>query len=77
MPARPQIMPQNTRFINIANVDMFNVFPVNFGSIIFPNMISKAIKDIAVNNGICHVSALISAKAIGSTHERIEPIVGM
>ena len=77
MPASPQIIPQNTKFINIANVDIFNVFPVNFGSIIFPKTISKDIKAMAVNNGKCHVSLLIKAKAIGKAQDSMEPIVGM
>ena len=77
IPAGPQIIPQNTKFINIANVDMFNVFPVNFGSIMFPKTISMAIKEMAVNNGKCHVSLLINAKAIGNAHDNIEPMVGI
>ena len=77
IPARPQIIPQNTKFINMAKVDMFRVFPVNFGSMMFPKIISKEINEIAVNNGVCHVSVLINAKAIGNAHANIEPIVGM
>ena len=77
MPAGPQIIPQNTRFINIANVDIFNVFPVNFGSNIFPNIISRPINESAVNIGKCHVSPLINAYAIGKAHAKIEPIVGI
>ena len=77
IPAGPQIMPQKTKFINIAKVEIFSVFPVNFGSIIFPKIISVAIKDMAVSNGKCHVSLLINAKAIGNAHANIEPIVGI
>ena len=77
IPAGPQIIPQKTRFINIAKVEIFNVFPVNFGSIIFPNIVSILIKAIVVKTGICHVSCIINAYAIGRAHARIEPIVGI
>ena len=77
IPAGPQIIPQNTKFINIASVEIFNVFPVNFGSTIFPNTISNETNAIAVNNGKCHVSPLIKAKAMGSAHANIDPIVGI
>ena len=77
IPAMPQIIPQNTKFINIANVEMFNVCPVNFGSKIFPNITSIAISDVAVNTGKCHVSPLINAYKIGSAQASIEPRVGI
>ena len=77
IPAGPQIIPQKTKFINIASVEIFNVFPVNFGSSMFPKTTSRAIKEIAVNAAKCQVSPLIKAYAIGSAHARIEPIVGI
>ena len=77
MPAMPHIMPQNTRLINIANVDRFRVFPVNFGSIILPNSICKAIKPTAVRIGCCSVGAVTNEYNIGRPHATIAPIVGM
>ena len=61
IPAAPHNIPQNTRFIKIANEDIFNVFPVSFGSMIFPKTVSIDINAIVVNNGMCHVSWLINA----------------
>lgn len=77
MPAMPQIIPQNTRFINIANVDRFKVFPVNFGSNILPNMICSAINPTAVNNGCCNDGAVTNEYNIGNAHATIAPIVGI
>ena len=51
IPAIPQIMPQNTKFIKMANVDKFSVLPVNFGSNILPKSICRPIKPIAVKTG--------------------------
>lgn len=77
MPATPHIMPQNTKFINIASVDRFNVLPVNFGSIILPNKICMAIKPMAVRIGCCNVGADTSEYSIGSVHATMAPIVGI
>jgi len=77
IPAGPQIIPQKTKFISIARDEIFRVLPVNFGSIIFPNIVSIAINAIVVKSGICHVSCIITAYAIGRAHANIEPIVGI
>lgn len=77
IPAIPHIMPQNTRFINMASVDMFNVFPVNFGSSKFPKIICNVIKPIAVKIGCCNVGADTNEYNIGKEHATIAPIVGM
>ena len=73
----PQIIPHTTRFIKIASVDRFNVFPVNFGSIILPNNICNEIRPIAVKIGCCKVGADTKEYKIGSVHATIAPIVGM
>ena len=75
MPAMPQIIPQNTRFINIASVDRFKVLPVNFGSNILPNIICSAINPTAVNN--CNDGAVTNEYNIGNAHATIAPIVGI
>ena len=77
IPAMPHNNPQNTKLINMANVDRFNVFPIIFGSNMFPNMISNNIKPPAVKNGNCIESAEINAYKIGNAHATMEPIVGM
>ena len=77
MPATPHIMPQTTRFIRIANVDRFNVLPVNFGSIMFPNKICNEIKPTAVRIGCCKVGADTNEYNIGREHATIAPMVGI
>ena len=49
IPATPHIKPQNTKFIKIASVERFNVLPVSFGSMIFPNTICNPISPNASN----------------------------
>ena len=77
IPAIPHIMPQKTKLINMAKVDRFNVFPVNFGSIIFPNSICRPIKPTAVNKGCCNDVAVTKEYRIGNPHATNAPMVGM
>ena len=77
IPAIPQIIPQNTRFINIANVDRFSVLPANFGSSMLPNITCSAISPTAVKIGCCNDGAVISEYSIGKAHATIAPIVGI
>lgn len=77
IPAMPHNTPQNTKFIKIANVDRFNVFPIIFGSKMFPNMISSVTNPTVVKNGKCNESPEINAYRIGNEHATIEPIVGI
>ena len=77
IPTTPHIIPQNTRFKRIANVDRFKVFPVSFGSKILPKNISKPINPTAVSIARCTDGPIASANSIGSAHAMIEPIVGI
>ena len=77
IPATPHIIPQNTRFIKMARVDKFNVLPVGFGSIIFPNSICNPISPTAVNIGCCNDGADTNEYKIGKLHAIIAPIVGI
>ena len=77
IPAIPHIMPQNTRFINIANVDRFNVLPVSFGSNMFPNTICRPIKPMAVKIGCWIDGADTNEYSIGNEHAINAPMVGI
>ena len=77
IPTTPHIIPQNTKFIKIANVDRFNAWPVNFGSNIFPNNISIPIKPIAVMAATSNDGPIANANNIGNAQANIDPIVGI
>ena len=77
MPAMPQIIPHTTKFIKIANVDRFNVFPVNFGSMMFPNIICRPISPNEIRTISFNDAPDMAANNIGIVHPRIAPIVGI
>ena len=62
---------------NIANVDRFNVFPVNLGSNMLPNITCNAINPAAVSNGCCNDGAVTNEYNIGNAHATMAPIVGI
>ena len=77
IPATPHIMPQNTRFISIASVDRFNVFPVRRGSKMFPNKTCNDTRPMAINSGSRNECAVANENSIGIAHAIMEPIVGI